>query len=127
MQYIIKIYETNTYQHNSLDDALGIMLGFSMDIKNISNGSGGIDYVIVDSEPSKIKRFQDMCRNYMSEWDRRWGLEELKKELANGKINQKKFDQKLNFISPSDTTVTLVLAGLGYTRIVTPFLHQSHV
>jgi hypothetical protein len=91
MQYIIKVYETGGYV---LDNALSLMLGFSMEIKNISH-SIQYHYVIVDTEPSKIKRFTEMCRNYMSTYNRRWGLDELKKEFANGKINQKKYDQRI--------------------------------
>lgn len=116
MQFIIKIYETNTYQHYSLDNVLSLMLGLNMDIKNISTSNNGIDYVIVDTEISKINRLKSLCNSYMSDYNRNYVLEDLKNELSNNKISKIKFDQKvkemlssipIGIISKSDIKISI--------------------
>lgn len=116
MQFIIKIHETDTYKHYSLDNVLSLMLGLNMDIKNISTAKDGIDYVIVDTEISKIGRLKKLCDSYMSDYNRNYVLEDLKNELSNNKISKIKFDQKvkemlssipIGIISKSDIKIPL--------------------
>lgn len=87
----------------------------NMDIKNIST-KNGINYVIVDTEISKIGRLKKLCDSYMSDYNRNYVLEDLKNELSNNKISKNKFDQKvkemtsfifISVISKSDIKIPL--------------------
>lgn len=121
MQFIIKIHEADTFKHYSLDNVLSLMLGLNMDIKNISTAKDGIDYVIVDTEISKIGRLKKLCDSYMSDYNRNYVLEDLKNELSNNKISKNKFqwrhyiDQKVK-----EMTSTIFISVISKSDIKIP-------
>jgi hypothetical protein len=108
MQFIIKVRKKegyNSFYNSHPDEVMGALLGLSAEIVNISSDEKAF-YIIVNSEESKIKRVENFCRNHVSLYDRMWGIKELKKEFEEGKINKKKFDEKMKEMSdPIDITI----------------------
>jgi hypothetical protein len=74
-----------------------MIIAFNMEIINISK-IDYYEYIVVRSTDSKIERLEKLCYEYMSPWDREYGIRDLKENLANGKLTQRKFDREMESI-----------------------------